>query len=183
MLTVALHPHPTSPEPAVSRLELLIERTVNGLLQLEYRLAAELDALRTAAFAQPHRADRLWEHTCFELFVGLPQRPDYCELNFATSGAWAAYRFSDYREGMQPIEPLSPLLQLHCERTWFSLRVSLPLADLDPAYTRSVLRLAPSAVIEHRNGQRSYWAVRHAAAKPDFHHRDAFAITLAALEH
>jgi hypothetical protein len=35
-------------------------------------------------------------------------------------------------------------------------------------------RLALSAVIEETSGALSYWALRHAAGKPDFHHADAF---------
>jgi hypothetical protein len=36
-----------------------------------------------------------------------------------------------------------------------------------------------SAVIEERDGMLSYWALRHAPGKPDFHRRDGFALELA----
>jgi hypothetical protein len=32
--------------------------------------------------------------------------------------------------------------------------------------------------VEDRSGSLSYWALRHAAGKPDFHHPDAFALEL-----
>jgi hypothetical protein len=44
------------------------------------------------------------------------------------------------------------------------------------------LRLGLSAVIESCNGSLSYWALRHPAGKPDFHHADAFALGLEAPE-
>ena len=39
------------------------------------------------------------------------------------------------------------------------------------------LRLGLAAVIEASDGTRSYWALRHPAGQPDFHHADAFALT------
>jgi hypothetical protein len=39
-------------------------------------------------------------------------------------------------------------------------------------------RLALSAVIEEVDGALSYWALRHAPGKPDFHHRDTFALSV-----
>src|SRR5262245_27726282 len=113
MLNVQLLPHPTSPEPAVVGLDATIERMAATRLQLDYRLQGELDALQIEAMTIPRPADRLWEHTCFELFVRLPGGTAYCELNFATSGAWAAYRFGAYREGMEPMARVNPQLRLH----------------------------------------------------------------------
>jgi hypothetical protein len=36
-----------------------------------------------------------------------------------------------------------------------------------------------AAVIEDENGGLSYWALRHPPGKPDFHHPNAFAMTIA----
>ncbi|MET0659768.1 MAG: DOMON-like domain-containing protein [Steroidobacteraceae bacterium] len=178
MLNVSLLPHPTSPEPAVAGIGVTIERTTAAQLQLQYRLEGALDALCVDDFAVLRRADRLWEHTCFELFTQVPGRTAYCELNFATSGAWAAYRFSAYRTGMEPLAQVSPQVRLRREGSTLLLQASLSLADLEPSYASTALQLAASAVIENRRGHRSYWAARHALGKPDFHHADAFAIAL-----
>jgi hypothetical protein len=35
-----------------------------------------------------------------------------------------------------------------------------------------------TAVVEDAHGRRSYWALRHPAGGPDFHHRDGFALVL-----
>ncbi|MET0984885.1 MAG: DOMON-like domain-containing protein [Steroidobacteraceae bacterium] len=158
----------------------MIDRTTADLLRLDYRLEGELDALRIEDFVALQRSDRLWEHTCFELFARLPGSTAYCELNFATSGAWAAYRFNDYRAGMEPMAQVSPTVRMQREGSTLHLQVSLSLAELAPSYAGAALQLAASAVIENRAGYRSYWAARHAPGKPDFHHADAFAIALAA---
>jgi hypothetical protein len=61
------------------------------------------------------------------------------------------------------------------------LCATLALARLSPAYADAPLVMGVSAVIVARDGSRSYWALVHPAEKPDFHHPDAFALTLDAL--
>jgi hypothetical protein len=41
------------------------------------------------------------------------------------------------------------------------------------------LRIALAAVIEDDNGRLSYWGLRHAPGKPDFHHPNGFALEVA----
>jgi hypothetical protein len=41
------------------------------------------------------------------------------------------------------------------------------------------LRVALSAVVEEENGTLSYWALRHAPGKADFHCPDGFVLELA----
>ena len=48
------------------------------------------------------------------------------------------------------------------------------------SYRHAVLRIGPSTVVEASDGARSYWALRHPAAKPDFHRPDAFTMLLEA---
>jgi len=36
--------------------------------------------------------------------------------------------------------------------------------------------------VENAAGSKSYWALRHAPGKPDFHHADAFALQLDAIQ-
>ena len=42
--------------------------------------------------------------------------------------------------------------------------------------------LGISAVIEEQDGRLSYWALAHPPGKPDFHHRDCFALRLPPVE-
>ena len=78
----------------------------------------------------PQHRDGLWQHTCFEAFVGLGDGPAYLELNFSASGDWAAYRFDDYRQGMRPMQNASPpRIAVRRGPSQLELRVELPLAD------------------------------------------------------
>jgi hypothetical protein len=49
------------------------------------------------------------------------------------------------------------------------------LKDLRAAHT---LKLAVSAVVEDDSGTLSYWALKHAPGRPDFHHGDGFVLEL-----
>jgi len=40
------------------------------------------------------------------------------------------------------------------------------------------LQLGLTAVIEANDGSRSYWALHHPEASPDFHHRAGFILSL-----
>lgn len=113
----------------------------------------------------------LWEHTCCELFVARRGGTAYREFNFSLSGEWAAYAFAGYRQG-GPIEVPDPGIVVRTSSEILELKASVA-SDAAP------LLLGLSAVIEAEDGSLSYWALRHAPGKPDFHHRDAFALELA----
>ncbi len=52
------------------------------------------------------------------------------------------------------------------------------LFDLGLAREGQGLKLALSAVVEDDSGTLSYWALKHAPGKPDFHHSDGFVLEL-----
>ena len=125
----------------------------------------------------PHQEQRLWEHTCFECFIAREVGSAYHEFNFSPSGAWAAHAFSGYRDG-GPLDDATLAPKIFVSRTDDSLGLNavVSLDALSPAHRGSALWLAISAVIEARDGSRSYWALRHPEGAPDFHHREAFAL-------
>jgi hypothetical protein len=109
--------------------------------------------------------DGLWQHTCFEVFAARPGMPGYQEFNLSPSGEYAVYSFNGYRAGMTQLK-LLPAITFHENR----LEALIPL--------KGPLRLGLSAVIEEESGRKSYWALKHAPGRPDFHHPDAFALEL-----
>lgn len=120
------------------------------------------------------RRDELWRTTCFEAFLRAEGEDAYVEWNFAPSGDWAAYRFSGYREGMAEAEVAAPpYVRMEDNLTWWTLGATISV----PAGIQWQLGL--SAVIEEADGTKSYWALAHAAEKPDFHHPDCFTARLA----
>lgn len=172
MHRLALTCHPTTPCTAVQCIEVQVRETADAGLEFRYLLDGDLERLLIPARSLPRRADRLWQHTCFEAFLAGEAQDAYFEYNFAPSGQWALYRFGAYREGMTPTEPArAPRLRCGIApgRLQLDAEVDAPLA---------ARRIALSAVVEDTDRRLAYWALAHPPGKPDFHHPDAFALRL-----
>jgi len=173
-MRVALKQHPDTPCKALSSLEVTVERPCLDEIVLTYFLGGNISRLALPTAAPRDRVDELWKHTCFEAFVD--PGDGYLELNVAPSGKWASYEFVAYREGMSPAERVVlNTLEYAFGDEHGELRVSF--VGLPPI---DAWRLGVAAVIEDIDGRKSYWALAHPADKPDFHHHDAFALTVSA---
>jgi len=149
-------------------------------LALIYVLKTGLTGLRIPPAGPPRRADGLWQHTCFEVFISEKGQQSYWEFNFAPSGEWAAFAFKSYRDG-GPIEDdgLHPEIVVRSAANSFELEALVRLDRLLAIQPPVALGLGLSAVIEENDGTISYWALKHPPGKPDFHHPDSFALELA----
>jgi len=177
--TFRLLAHPATPPNKVKEVSVELNYSERDGDLLVNFLVSGAEHLNLPEWASPGRCDRLWETTCFELFIQMEDFEPYCEFNFSPSTQWAAYRFDRYREGMRDlhlgVEP-------HIERGNLAFGHVIE-ADIDLApFPDATLRLGLSAVIEETDGTKSYWALAHPAGKPDFHHKDCFALTLPAPE-
>ncbi len=172
--------HPDTSCPAVESLRAAISWERERRLKIAYTLRGAIEDLRIAPFATPRRGDRLWRHSCFELFLGAQNDAEYYEFNFAPSGEWAAYGFRAYREGL-PLESAVAEPKISVERGAERLMLAAILSTGGLAGITPHIRLSLGvcAVIEDRAGALSYWALRHPAGKPDFHHAESFALELA----
>ena len=120
--------------------------------------------------APPVRTDGLWRHTCFEAFIGQAGGRDYWEYNFSPSGAWAAYHFSGYREGMAPLLKGARARRSRVDATARVVR-AVGGTSICPGWRArraSGLRLGVAAVIEDRARVLSYWALKHPAGETRF---------------
>jgi hypothetical protein len=168
-----LYPFAHDEMPWVQGVEAALSALDNGTVNLAYRLRGDLAGLSIPGPARPRRADGLWRHTCFELFVATAGASAYQEFNFAPSRQWAAYTFRTYRErSAEPWQPAVPRIQITRQSERIELAVTLAPASLPPAHGRIGL----AAVVEARDGQLGYWALNHPLARPDFHHPQSFVL-------
>ncbi len=162
--------HPASSGTAVDRVVATL--SVSGTdASLRYRIIGALARLRI-----PHGVldpERLWEHTCAELFVLPSGGPHYREWNFSPTGQSARFSFSEYRQ-----------------RTGFDADVvAVELArDRDgvgivvrgvPAKAVRGARIGLTAITRDVDGGTSYWAAHHPSDRPDFHHDGGFVVSVA----
>lgn len=174
-LRAQLQAHGDTPCSAVERIEVLLVRDAQGL-QCSYALTGDLEALRIASPGPGVFADGLWKHTCFEAFLKPVDMTGYVELNFAPSRCWAAYAFRDTREPTDWRPTALPAIDVCRTGRTLHLTAQVPPPMLGVAADASVVLVGLSAVVETRDGDLSYWALRHVAGRPDFHHPHAFAL-------
>ncbi|MBM0107459.1 DOMON-like domain-containing protein [Steroidobacter sp. S1-65] len=183
MHATALHRHPSTPDDILTGITVEVDSLTADLLVLYFKIAGDIDRLQLPAQAASKFQDELWKHTCLEAFLAFADSDVYYEFNFSPSSQWAVYRFDSYREGMTPLHPDPPPRVLVRRREGeLDVDVDIHLGAI-PGLTADELkgrelRLAVSAVMENDQGRVSYWALAHPPGKPDFHHRDGFALAL-----
>lgn len=172
----SLSNHPATPSDIVERIEVSQEWKAPNQLWSRYHVEMPLDQLILPDPAEPERADNLWQTTCFELFLRQPGVAPYCEFNFSPSSQWAAYGFTNLREGMHEIElPADPVIGLDASETHFALEVDITLPE-DRVFPQ--LAASISAIIVDDDGGKTFWGYAHPEGAPDFHHADCFAARL-----
>jgi len=145
---------------------------------MTFRLDGDIPRIRIPSPGVSRIGTELWRHTCFEAFIALEGQPAYHEFNFAPSGEWCIYALSGYRNG-GPVadETMRPQIAVRSTGSRLELDALVRLDSLSAIHPHASLRIGLSAVIETSEGL-SYWALRHRADKPDFHHADGFALLL-----
>ncbi|HTO59214.1 MAG TPA: hypothetical protein VMJ74_15545 [Pseudomonadales bacterium] len=90
-----------------------------------------------------------------------------------------AHAFRRYRDG-GPLgdDSLNPEIATRRVDRSFELTATIRLDGLVADYTRQTLHVGLSAVVEDARGGLSYWALHHPSARPDFHDRDSFVLSV-----
>lgn len=176
--------HPSTPDEIVTGITVEVDSLTTDLLVLDYRIRGDIDRLQLPAQAPSKFQDLLWQHTCFEAFIGFTDSDAYFEFNFSPSSQWAVYRFENYRQGVTSIAPLpAPRVIVRRHGDELEADVDIHLGAIPGLTAEEIkgreLRLAISAVMKNDQGRICYWALAHPPGKPDFHHRDGFALRLA----
>jgi hypothetical protein len=175
-----LIPHPATP-PANPEFKLwaTVDHAASlgpvATTNIWFGVGAPADRFLFRPLSEPWRSDELWRTTCFEAFLRAEAADAYREWNFAPSGNWAAYDFSAYRENMARADVGSPpYIRMEDNFTWWTVGATIA-TDAETSW-----QLGLSAVLEEKDGTKSYWALAHPPGdKPDFHHADCFAARLA----
>ncbi|NJM48583.1 MAG: DOMON-like domain-containing protein [Alkalinema sp. RU_4_3] len=161
---------------AVAPVGLTVEiDRVGNRLNLRYCMTGDLSAVLIPEGKVGERCDRLWEHTCFEFFFGIPGEAHYWEVNLSPSGDWNCYGLTDYREGLMAEKQVKgfPVSVMRSEQM-LQLKVAFDLKGLVPG----AVELSVTAVVERLDGRTGYWAIVHTGLEADFHRRDSFVVQL-----
>ena len=152
--------HPDAPPGAIRAVDGELAR-IDGGAVATFRAIGDIGRLVLPPPAPAVQTDGLWRTSCFELFAGAGG-PSYREFNLSPSGAFAAYHFDDYREGMRAAAARIAIETSHDDKV-LTLRAVISDAFALPE------RVGLAAVIEESDGMIRYWATAFAPGKPDFH--------------
>jgi hypothetical protein len=173
-----LLPHPSTPpaEPPFKAWATVDHAASLGSVattNIWFGVSAPAERFVIPPLREPWRIDELWRTTCFEAFLAQAGAESYREWNFAPRGNWAAYDFTAYRAGMTRAEVQSPpYIRMEDNFTWWTVGATIAV-DADKRW-----ELTLSAMLEEKDGTKSYWALAHPPEKPDFHARDCFVAKL-----
>lgn len=170
---VALKPFPGRSHPAIA-VSVEAQR-LRGQLRLWYIVTGNIAGLTFPALGKAAREDALWHHSCAEAFVRGGAGTAYRELNLSPSGKWAAYDFSAYRKGGQNAAMRMPMISTNAVAGKFAVGADL---HFDGVIANADWHIGLSMVIEAKDGTKSYWALAHAADRPDFHRPESFTLML-----
>lgn len=148
-------------------------------LEVVFGLSGKLDEI--AIDYEFGESTCMWEHTCFEVFLSIPNEAKYWELNVSGFGHWNILKFTNYHERAHfDAECLRTSVRIaETDSNNRKIAICLPLLQLfveDELAGDLLLNLA--AVVESRAGVLSYWSHYHAGSHPDFHHRDSFSVII-----
>ena len=178
---IALCPHPNLLPALPMRIEVGVAWLSDEVLTFSFQCRYRPDqiSILLPEPTTPAARDFLWQHTCCEAFVALPDRADYLEFNFSPSGCWAVYRFTDYRVRDESyVCAEAPKVQCEPRADGFDLTATISPKILPQKSADESWQIGLTAVIEAMDGQKSYWAMRHDAPQPDFHLRSQFLLAL-----
>ena len=178
MVNQRLTCHTDTVTTSVWIVDVNIRPQPQGDLTLIYKLTGDLAQIRIPAPQLSIAKDGLWEHTCFEAFIAVEGESGYHEFNFSPSGQWAAYAFSDYRVRRAWAVSQAPVINITQTNNHLLLETIIATADFPQNMAGKPFQLGLTAVIEANEGSRSYWALHHPEASPDFHHRAGFILSL-----
>lgn len=151
-----------------------LEQQPQNILNVGFWLNDPEQRVRWPDLVTAHpRQDFLWEHTCFEIFIGIQDQDQYREINLSASQAWQVYQFEEYRYPDQ-----SPPLAAHdielvaLSKTHYGLNAKLDLTKWLAAENIrwDDLYIGLTAVLETNNEQH-YFAMQHSASQADFHNK------------
>lgn len=168
--------HPASVNRRCHRVQAGVAFGDNGALRFTYRIDAAPAGLLLPAEEMSLAQDNLWQHTCCEAFVGCVGQAAYREFNFSPSTCWAVYDFAGYRQRNPSwIARQAPQIEVRRDAAGFVLEACVAPALLPAG---KVFDISLTCVIESPEGDKTYWALQHAADQPDFHLRQSFQLTL-----
>ena len=142
--------------------------TEADVVEVKFQLSNSLDfdgltkEVKPFVIKQATRAKKLWEKTCFELFIKNPGSDEYFEVNFSPlTKEWNAFYFSSYRSKLVETKKIE-FIQASFSTSQVSLKLRIPEKEF---------RFHPKIVLYRALGEKTLFLSDslHPHDGPDFH--------------
>jgi hypothetical protein len=167
-----LEHHPQTPCGLIDEVTAEIGLRSGDVLVVSWRIVGNLEGLRIPDSGERLDPERLWEHTCCEVFERPAGGEAYVEWNFSPTGQIARFEFSGYRRRRPPSSSAAARFSVAIESGELRAEAHVPLSRA----LGEGARISLTIVMEDAAGALSYWALRHPCERPNFHHPDGFAL-------
>ncbi len=178
LCAASLLPHLAALPPFVASMQVSAQALLHGLV-LTWDWHGPVNSLRIPKKDEVLDLDRLWAHTCFEVFLQSQGTDSYREFNFSPSGQHQCFDFDEYRtRSVKQAFQGRALSECcwHVGEEALCLRATLPHEFLPIG--KGLLSVGLTAVLEDAAGQHSFWALSHHQDRPDFHDAKAWSLQL-----
>jgi hypothetical protein len=149
-------------------------------LYISYKLTGDLSQIDIGNGTPNHqRQMKLWEKTCFELFLKHAEHEDYLEFNFSPLFEWNSFYFPHKGAPLKEFEAVEKIkIDILRSSDVFQLIAEIESQNLprhfQKASSEGKLLAGITTVLKEKNLRMSYWALAHKDQKPNFHHFDSF---------
>ena len=144
---------------------------------VSYRIDRGFELVETGQIAaRKERVLKLWEKTCFELFIK-NKSDSYVEFNFSPNFEWNCFYFEKKGNELKEWEKMTmPKLDVLLSNDNFLLIAEIKKDFFPIGFFDENQRLSAgiSCVIKDKKSTMSYWALTHCDSRPNFHHFDSF---------
>ena len=115
------------------------------------------------------RVIKLWEKTCFELFLKTSTGA-YMEFNFSPVFEWNAFYFEKKGDALAEYKGIQGVkTDILLSDEVFHLIVEIAKSDFPEGFFKGSLEGQITSVIKEDHNHLSYWALNHTDSKPNFH--------------
>lgn len=172
MTTHTLIPYEKTSSPLINIECELISR--DDAFFVSYKLTGDLKSIDLGT--EPHHARiiKLWEKTCFELFIK-NKKDQYMEFNFSPVFEWNAFFFDKKGDALQEFEKMASVKMdiLHSMEV-FKVIVEIKKSQFPEDFFTEGMSAGLTTVLKERAGRLSYWALSHEDQRPNFHDFKSF---------
>lgn len=169
------------PFASQANLQVCVELAASNGLEFDFIID---DPTGCVDWSYPEGVDKLYEHSCFEIFMSCSDCSRYVELNLSARNDMRCYWFDDYRRPVDyqdlsgysepKVSFRTSQINVNQSDKLVHCRGRFELDSIAQFLGSAVSKVGLSVILKHNNGERSYWALKHSSDKPDFHDSRSF---------